>query len=262
MARKTRPIRYAGDVAYVLLTRGFEAIIDAADAHLVAGHNWYARRTPSTVYAVRKATGEDGRQNLVPMHRVIVDAVEKPCVDHADGNGLNNRRSNLRPATYRENGANRTKKRASKSPYIGVRQRKNRWHAQISIQRSIKSIGTFVTAEAAARAYDSYAFAELGEFAQLNFPSETPEPLPENPASLKGKIEGRNQFIDLTGRRFGRLTVIRRALAGVRPTYWLCRCDCGHEKPIRRGDLVLGKSASCGCSRLSISKSGGAHDRD
>lgn len=55
------------------------------------------------------------------------------------------------------------------------------------------------------------------------------------------------RFIDLTGQRFGRLTVIERAPNKGKRTVWLCRCDCGNEKEIRQEDLHSGKTVSCGC---------------
>lgn len=53
---------------------------------------------------------------------------------------------------------------------------------------------------------------------------------------------------DLTGRRFGRLTVLWRAKNKKGRTCWLCRCDCGGEKEVTAHDLKAGKVKSCGCS--------------
>lgn len=54
---------------------------------------------------------------------------------------------------------------------------------------------------------------------------------------------------DLTGRRFGRLIVTEFAYTKPRVgTFWLCKCDCGTEKVIRRGPLVSGRTISCGCA--------------
>lgn len=54
--------------------------------------------------------------------------------------------------------------------------------------------------------------------------------------------------VDLTGQRFGRLTVIReskeRLNGGVT---WLCRCDCGNEVIVRSNSLRRGRTLSCGC---------------
>lgn len=61
-------------------------------------------------------------------------------------------------------------------------------------------------------------------------------------------------FIDLTGRQFGHLTVLRRAedkirANGKKKTVWLCRCDCGKEKNILGENLRKGSAKSCGCHR-------------
>lgn len=52
---------------------------------------------------------------------------------------------------------------------------------------------------------------------------------------------------DLTGQRFGKLTVIGRAPNRGRRTMWLCECDCGNQREIMADNLVAGKSSSCGC---------------
>ena len=62
------------------------------------------------------------------------------------------------------------------------------------------------------------------------------------------------KLIDLTGQRFGRLTVIQRTEApGPYYTYggawWLCRCDCGNTSTVTRDALQRGTTASCGCYR-------------
>lgn len=54
--------------------------------------------------------------------------------------------------------------------------------------------------------------------------------------------------IDITGQRFGKLVVIRRAPSRSGRAYWLCRCDCGNEKEIAAGNLLADKSHSCGCN--------------
>jgi hypothetical protein len=53
MSINIRTIRIQGNVAYVPLTRGYEAIIDAGDVPLVLERNWTALLAPRTVYAVR-----------------------------------------------------------------------------------------------------------------------------------------------------------------------------------------------------------------
>lgn len=63
------------------------------------------------------------------------------------------------------------------------------------------------------------------------------------------------QFIDLTGQKFGRLTVIERGENGKNGgTRWQCRCDCGNEKLTltQSCNLRSGKTKSCGCLQREI----------
>lgn len=60
---------------------------------------------------------------------------------------------------------------------------------------------------------------------------------------------------DLTGKRFGRLTVIGVDDNQSRKTYYICKCDCGNIKTIRADALVAGKTISCGCRKKSRMKS-------
>ena len=55
------------------------------------------------------------------------------------------------------------------------------------------------------------------------------------------------QLIDLEGRRFGRLIVIKRAENKGTQTHWLCKCDCGNEKIVNGHSLKSGGTKSCGC---------------
>ena len=58
-----------------------------------------------------------------------------------------------------------------------------------------------------------------------------------------------HNFQDLTGQRFGRLTVLERAEDKGNMTRWLCRCDCGKETVVYASNLRRGYTASCGCYR-------------
>lgn len=61
--------------------------------------------------------------------------------------------------------------------------------------------------------------------------------------------------IDLTGQRFGRLTVIKY----VGESQWLCKCDCGNETIVDRGHLRTGHTKSCGCLKLRNENHGTKH---
>lgn len=60
------------------------------------------------------------------------------------------------------------------------------------------------------------------------------------------------KFIDLTGMKYGRLTVLERAdipASTSKGARWLCRCDCGNNVVVRAGNLKDGHTSSCGCFR-------------
>lgn len=52
---------------------------------------------------------------------------------------------------------------------------------------------------------------------------------------------------DLTGQRFGKLTVIGIEETETRKTFWVCQCDCGNMKVVRSDSLICGAIKSCGC---------------
>eukprot|EP00919_Chromeraceae_sp_WS-2016_P001409 GHVR01003483.1.p1 GENE.GHVR01003483.1~~GHVR01003483.1.p1 ORF type:complete len:170 (-),score=10.84 GHVR01003483.1:799-1308(-) len=85
-------------------------------------------------------------------------------IDHADGDGTNNRLANLREATSRQNLANRSRIRNSQYPYKGIARSGKKWIAQFPK----KYLGTFESPEAAAKEYDRAAIEAYGEFAKTN----------------------------------------------------------------------------------------------
>lgn len=68
------------------------------------------------------------------------------------------------------------------------------------------------------------------------------------------ECESKRKFIDLTGQKFGRLTVIKRVENKGRRTAYLCLCDCGSEKVITAEHLRGGKTVSCGCYQSQSSR--------
>lgn len=94
----------------------------------------------------------------------------RKLVDHIDGCGLNNTRSNLRLATAGQNQANRRIAARNAAGFKGVVAHRGRWRAQINTNRTRVRLGLFDSREEAARAYDDAARAAWGEFACVNFP--------------------------------------------------------------------------------------------
>lgn len=166
---RTRTIRIEGDIAIVPLTQGLVAIVDAADAHLVAGRNWCASKYGKTFYAMTNIV-QDGRRTSLKMHRAILREERGPRVDHRDGNGLNNRRANLRPATSAENLWNRAAQRNSTSGLKGVSydRRSGKWRAEISAAGKRVSLGLFPNPSSAAAAYAAAAERLHGDFARVS----------------------------------------------------------------------------------------------
>jgi hypothetical protein len=158
-------------VRYIPLTRGQYAIVDAADFEWLSRYKWHAapRDAAGGFYARRHEKGRN-----VWMHREIMNAPEGMVVDHIDGNGLNDRRCNLRLCTRTQNGRNRRKNRDSDNEYKGIwtDKKTGRSYAQIRFEGEQLYLGSFDTAVEAARAYDRKARELFGEFAYLNFPAE------------------------------------------------------------------------------------------
>lgn len=156
----------------VRLPKGLVALVDPEDFdRVMAAGPWHARPRGRTVYAQRHTRLADGRRSTQQMHNLIVGFVG---VDHKNGDGLDNRRANLRAANQSQNTANTRLRSDNKSGLRGVSWRKanNCWCAQIRIDGKTLWLGLFSTREAAARAYDVAALQIFGEFARLNFPKE------------------------------------------------------------------------------------------
>lgn len=153
------------------LTQGKFAIVDDQDYGFLMQWKWCARhdKKSDTWYAVSRISGN---QRMVPMHRLIMNAPEGMEVDHRDNNGLHNWRGNLRICTGAQNKYNRRPQKANPTGYKGVYLFEGKsWRAKIGFNKKQIHLGTFPTAEAAARAYDAAASKYFGEFAWLNFPN-------------------------------------------------------------------------------------------
>lgn len=136
------------------LTRGQFAIVDDEDFEYISQWKWYAAKQPKTFYAARTIRSKHGKIT-VWMHRVINGTPIDKLTDHIDGNGLNNRRKNLRNASHQDNMLNNVRHKIGSSKYRGVswHVRTNRWIAQITINRKNNWIGSFTTERSAYLAY-------------------------------------------------------------------------------------------------------------
>lgn len=132
------------------LTRGLTAICDEADHAIVCGRLWAAAWRHGLWYAA------DGRGY---MHRAIMATPSGSEADHLNGDGLDNRRANLRNCDHVENMRNWHRARGKSSRYRGVYFRSGRWSAQIYLHSRTVVVGSFATEEEAAAAYDAVAAA-------------------------------------------------------------------------------------------------------
>lgn len=150
-------------MASISLTNGGETIVDSEDLALLQQFEWLRI---SGRYVGRYVAGK-----AVLMHRFLLNASADQEVDHKDGNGFDNRRSNLRRCTHAENMRNRRTDTPHSSRFKGVHWegRKNRWRSYINIGKRKVGSRYFRDEVEAAKHYDQLARANYGEFARLNF---------------------------------------------------------------------------------------------
>jgi hypothetical protein len=170
----------------VQLTRGYVALVDDEEYRAVSMHSWhvkvYVRKDGSKlVYAETSVKVGFKKWTTKRMHRMVLNAAPETIIDHIDGEGLNNQKSNLRFATQFENTRNARAKTsilrmAVTSNFKGVHYDVERfaWVSRIRLRGRSKFLGRFATEVEAAQAYDSAAKEIFGEFARPNFPGTQP----------------------------------------------------------------------------------------
>ncbi len=148
-----------------------EVLIDNVDAKAVLAHNWSIFTANGGMY-VRTWHND----TPLMMHWLVIGKNPDGVVDHRNGNGLDNRRENLRFCSYSQNLQNRGligKRSKSRSKYKGVcglqvGTRPKPWLSYINFDSRRIYLGYFATEEEAARSYDSAALIHHGEFAKTN----------------------------------------------------------------------------------------------
>lgn len=126
----------------------------------------------------------------VYLHRFLLNAESGQEVDHINGNGIDNRRNNLRICTHRQNQLNQKKRKNCISKFKGVslkndHGRKKSWIARIHVNGKTKILGYFLTEIEAALKYNDAAKKHYGEFAKLN-----------NTVPIEGKLKAQKHVVE------------------------------------------------------------------
>lgn len=142
-------------------------VIDNKDYDFLSQFRWRSKKSHGTVeieHAVRDVT-IGNKKVTVRMHRLITEADSDQVVFHLNGNGLDNRRSNLQLRTI-----NPWTGRPDECGFIGVNQTgPSKWEAVISFAGNTYNLGEFDDPEYAAETYDAAARSVYGTHAVVNF---------------------------------------------------------------------------------------------
>jgi hypothetical protein len=173
-------------VREINLTQNAVAFVSDEDYEYINSFNWSYRPSENGLaYAVRKGRSKTNERRTVGMHREIITV---PCgmqVDHINGNGLDNRRENLRIACVQTNAFNRGKPNVKcTSQYKGVLRRRGKtvWEARLKYNDKAIFLGNYVNEEDAASAYNHASELLFGEFAKPN------PHIRETPPWIKNKV--------------------------------------------------------------------------
>jgi hypothetical protein len=147
----------------VPLTKGKEAVIDAEDFDLVSQFSWHCS-TNGYACAREKGRRQDPRKQ-VWMHRLIAQTPEDMFTDHANGDKLDNRKTNLRLCDKQQNAANSKLRSDNTTGYKGVVKVKSGWRAEIWLNGKHQHIGIYNSIKEAATAYMEAANKHFGEYA-------------------------------------------------------------------------------------------------
>lgn len=153
------------------------AEVDDADHAYISTFRWkISKGRGGTMYACRHVRRDDGTRTTRAMHRDVVERMIGRLlsgiehVDHIDGNGLNNTRSNLRNVTCSQNLRNCRKKfDGASSRYLGVCKSGTKWSSRIKVSYKQIWLGTFRTEVEAALAREWYVASHPELCARRNF---------------------------------------------------------------------------------------------
>jgi hypothetical protein len=168
----------AADARQIELSQGKIALVDAADYGWLSQWKWTAHQMHGGIWYAMRTDFSTGGPVQVYMHRLILDTQAGKKTDHVNGNGLDNRRANLRPCTTAQNAQNQHKRASpTTSRFKGVFRNHNRWGSRIAANGKRYWLGAYGSELEAARAYNEAAARLHGAFARLNDLPSAPEEL-------------------------------------------------------------------------------------
>lgn len=135
-------------------------LLDPEDAWIFDAHTWHLEANGRTLYVRTNTRGKKGRHTTPRLHNLVMPGVE--VVDHINGNGLDNRKSNLRPVTRLTNSRNARTRMDNTSGFPGVFEARGRWGAKAKVRGTTHHLGTFATWEEAVWAYVNFCVRTRG----------------------------------------------------------------------------------------------------
>lgn len=154
------------------LSQNKMALIDDEDAELVSAYTWYIRKytkRSGLFYVIANVPNSGHNSKKISLHRLIINAQEGQIVDQINGNGLDNRRSNLRIVNYGINNQN-SKRANGTSKFKGVfwDNQKGKWAAKATTEGIQLILGFFMDEVLAANSYDRFVLEWYGPQGMTN----------------------------------------------------------------------------------------------
>lgn len=155
---------------YMKKTIPFTVIVDDEDYEKVKSFKWFVRKQKRNFYCQTGIPNPKGGQMSITMHQIILGKIPRMCIDHINSNGLDNRKSNLRQCTFKENTRNQRVAIDNRTGFRGVRLRidTGKYEARIRVDGVLINLGQYKNPKEAAIKYNEAALNYFGEFAWLN----------------------------------------------------------------------------------------------
>lgn len=151
------------DYTILNISKNMQTLIDKDSYELLKTTNmlkWNAQKSGKKFYVSKNI-----KDKKVYLHRLIMNCPDGFCIDHINGDPLDNRKENLRICSFRENSRN-----VKKNKFKGVaKTRNNKYQAQIHVNNSNFTLGVFEKESEAARVYDLAAAFLFKDYASFNF---------------------------------------------------------------------------------------------